>query len=98
MFARLRPIVLSALICTTLLARAAGAQSSIEVGPLISLYSPVGSYHHDATYFVVGTPDTPSDNGGRGWGGEARMLSLIHISEPTRRTPISYAVFCLKKK
>src|SRR5680860_1843584 len=25
--------------------------------------------------------------------GEA--LSLIHISEPTRRTPISYAVFCL---
>src|SRR5664279_5742885 len=29
-------------------------------------------------------------------GGEG--LSLIHISEPTRRTPISYAVFCLKKK
>src|SRR5664279_2374438 len=26
-----------------------------------------------------------------------RSLSLIHISEPTRRTPISYAVFCLKK-
>src|SRR5665647_3330451 len=24
----------------------------------------------------------------------ARPLSLIHISEPTRRTPISYAVFC----
>ena len=22
-----------------------------------------------------------------------KMLSLIHISEPTRRTPISYAVF-----
>src|SRR5665647_3877354 len=30
--------------------------------------------------------------------GIARTLSLIHISEPTRRTPISYAVFCLKKK
>ena len=30
--------------------------------------------------------------------GEVRGLSLIHISEPTRRTPISYAVFCLKKK
>ena len=29
---------------------------------------------------------------------EAVLLSLIHISEPTRRTPISYAVFCLKKK
>src|SRR5664279_6183796 len=27
-----------------------------------------------------------------------QVLSLIHISEPTRRTPISYAVFCLKKK
>ena len=27
----------------------------------------------------------------------AFCLSLIHISEPTRRTPISYAVFCLKK-
>src|SRR5665647_1913852 len=24
-----------------------------------------------------------------------KSLSLIHISEPTRRTPISYAVFCL---
>src|SRR5665647_2391804 len=23
-----------------------------------------------------------------------KRLSLIHISEPTRRTPISYAVFC----
>ena len=29
---------------------------------------------------------------------ETHNLSLIHISEPTRRTPISYAVFCLKKK
>ena len=29
---------------------------------------------------------------------KAVILSLIHISEPTRRTPISYAVFCLKKK
>ena len=28
----------------------------------------------------------------------ARMLSLIHISEPTRQEAISYAVFCLKKK
>src|SRR5665648_1284311 len=29
------------------------------------------------------------------WGG---LLSLIHISEPTRLGMISYAVFCLKKK
>src|SRR5665647_1622072 len=26
------------------------------------------------------------------------IIGLIHISEPTRRTPISYAVFCLKNK
>ena len=31
-------------------------------------------------------------------GSTDESLSLIHISEPTRRTPISYAVFCLKKK
>ena len=30
--------------------------------------------------------------------GLALALSLIHISEPTRRYAISYAVFCLKKK
>ena len=29
---------------------------------------------------------------------EMLYLSLIHISEPTRRYAISYAVFCLKKK
>ena len=29
---------------------------------------------------------------------QACELSLIHISEPTRRRGISYAVFCLKKK
>src|SRR5678815_3662934 len=27
-----------------------------------------------------------------------QVLSLIHISEPTRLLSISYAVFCLKKK
>jgi len=34
---------------------------------------------------------------GRGNDGIAQMLSLIHISEPTRPLYISYAVFCLKK-
>ena len=34
----------------------------------------------------------------RGYVEQLYNLSLIHISEPTRRTPISYAVFCLKKK
>src|SRR5450756_3054721 len=28
----------------------------------------------------------------------AQLISLIHISEPTRLGMISYAVFCLKKK
>ena len=32
------------------------------------------------------------------WWGSGEMLSLIHISEPTRLGMISYAVFCLKKK
>src|SRR5664279_6119706 len=36
--------------------------------------------------------------GMRGTAVPEQKLSLIHISEPTRRTPISYAVFCLKKK
>eukprot|EP00658_Telonema_sp_P-2_P040640 TRINITY_DN29058_c0_g2_i1.p1 TRINITY_DN29058_c0_g2~~TRINITY_DN29058_c0_g2_i1.p1 ORF type:complete len:566 (+),score=109.53 TRINITY_DN29058_c0_g2_i1:487-2184(+) len=30
--------------------------------------------------------------------GSSELLSLIHISEPTRLLSISYAVFCLKKK
>ena len=30
--------------------------------------------------------------------GTTLILSLIHISEPTRLLSISYAVFCLKKK
>ena len=33
-----------------------------------------------------------------GSGGFDMILSLIHISEPTRQAEISYAVFCLKKK
>src|SRR5680860_1244606 len=33
-----------------------------------------------------------------GVGHNLQEHSMIHISEPTRRTPISYAVFCLKKK
>ena len=32
------------------------------------------------------------------YGLSGSILSLIHISEPTRLLSISYAVFCLKKK
>src|SRR5674536_212269 len=40
------------------------------------------------------------DDGHRAGGrlGDGSVLSLIHISEPTRLLSISYAVFCLKKK
>src|SRR5678815_988325 len=34
----------------------------------------------------------------KGGPSSGRVLSLIHISEPTRLLSISYAVFCLKKK
>src|SRR5680860_372465 len=43
-------------------------------------------------------PDVLCVLGGSMGGMQVLELSLIHISEPTRRTPISYAVFCLKKK
>ena len=43
-------------------------------------------------------PSIPAPSANRDkWTVEA-ILSLIHISEPTRRRGISYAVFCLKKK
>ena len=57
-----------------------------------------------ATYSRTTTPDVQVEieyEGVTGYG-EASMppylLSLIHISEPTRLGMISYAVFCLKKK
>ena len=48
----------------------------------------------DVTYNGTVTGDVTKDTGVL----TIKNLSLIHISEPTRRTPISYAVFCLKKK
>src|SRR5665647_1222586 len=47
---------------------------------------PFQDINHQRQSILFGKPDaTPG-----------RPLSLIHISEPTRRTPNSYAVFCLK--
>src|SRR5665647_169631 len=55
-----------------------------------------------ATDPTVASPGTIRGDLGRDWGQGVQEnvvhgsdLSLIHISEPTRRTPISYAVFCL---
>src|SRR5665647_2837373 len=58
-----------------------------------------------AQQFFQAVQDVQDVRGGTGTHVEHRgaaegplELSLIHISEPTRRTPISYAVFCVKKK
>src|SRR5674536_312835 len=45
----------------------------------------------DVDYFMPGCPPEAHQIA-------AVLLSLIHISEPTRLLSISYAVFCLKKK
>src|SRR5665647_3728379 len=54
--------------------------------------------HHDG-FCLWPTKTTDHSVAGSAWrggkGDVVRELSLIHISEPTRRTPISYAVFCL---
>ena len=55
-------------------------------GELVSLKEFKGEW---LLVFFYPKDDTP--------GCTKEALSLIHISEPTRRTPISYAVFCLKK-
>ena len=52
-----------------------------------------------ATTFGADTPNLVSGIVRKnGIAGNWEWLSLIHISEPTRRYAISYAVFCLKKK
>jgi hypothetical protein len=51
----------------------ASAQRSVEIGPLFALYAPTGSYHHQADYFRVGTPEHPDENGAAAWGGEGRF-------------------------
>src|SRR5664279_5905001 len=42
---------------------------------------------------VAAAPHEPEADG-QPEGDDDLVLSLIHISEPTRRTPIAYAVFC----
>ena len=65
----------------------------IRHGSLLLLWSPSNFGYLTASILVhagahVGGKKVYSqDNDGL-------SLSLIHISEPTRRTPISYAVFC----
>src|SRR5450756_957683 len=63
---------------------------------LDALFHPV-----ELPLFVEADPALPRRDlcGGAARGsGALLLLSLIHISEPTRLGMISYAVFCLKKK
>src|SRR5664279_1859137 len=92
--------------CTTSSAPAVGdgAEVVLDVARLTDV--PPRDGHHDEVAeqqderpcpAVGGTVEHPDEH--RPGAGEqvagALGLSLIHISEPTRRTPISYAVFCL---
>src|SRR5450756_1000500 len=49
--------------------------------------------HEDDQHFILKVHQGVPLNGAA-----RTLLSLIHISEPTRLGMISYAVFCLKKK
>src|SRR5450756_72466 len=64
-----------------------------------------GEWHDQTTTWIGvecfrGLADNVSSSLGKGEPiiVQGRLLSLIHISKPTRLGMISYAVFCLKKK
>jgi hypothetical protein len=48
------------------------AQVSVEVGPLLGYYRPLGSFE-DASVYSTALPRTPQDLSGHAWGGEARV-------------------------
>ena len=67
------------------------ATDSTELMRIMSVLNGASIPMDNIDFFVHPTDDVwIRDNG--------PMLSLIHISEPTRQEAISYAVFCLKKK
>src|SRR5665213_2822653 len=75
------------------IAGASGAGKSTLLALLAGLDSPTSG-----EIWLAGEPLSALDEDGRARLRAARVLSLIHISEPTRQAEISYAVFCLKKK
>ena len=48
------------------------AQTTIEVGPLLAVYAPVGAFATPDLY-STNLPTAPSDLGGVAWGGEGRL-------------------------
>ena len=83
-----QPLVSSAAINRRLNAVESLVHQTVQRGDLIEELHYISDLERLMTRTVYGSA-TPK---------EIYALSLIHISEPTRRTPISYAVFCLKKK
>ena len=69
-----------------------GASSDENVHSVMIYQSMSGDADVGTSEFSMTGGSLTSNNG------DVIYLFLIHISEPTRRTPISYAVFCLKKK
>src|SRR5664279_4080847 len=59
----------------------------------VTLLFAQGVYEEVAAAFVDGVEKFAAIGGDVS---KVASVALIHISEPTRRTPISYAVFCLK--
>ena len=58
--------------CIAALPAAATAQRAVEIGPVVGVYAPFGSYEHVSPYWRVGTPDHPSENRAIAVGLEAR--------------------------
>src|SRR5450759_4196665 len=78
----------------------AKAQSQvIKIGHVSPKTGPLAGFGEADGYIleqVRGILSKGLSNGGKTY--KVEIISLIHISEPTRLGMISYAVFCLKKK
>src|SRR5680860_1672141 len=98
------PVLAGAVAETVEEARAAAATIGANSGGVVVVKAQVkvGGRGKAGGVKVAKSVDEAAEKAGQILGmdikGHTVHLSLIHISEPTRRTPISYAVFCLKKK
>ena len=70
-----------------------GTNNQLALSGIESSSSPIAGFPRPCTVANSGVTQAISLNKDA-----VRVLSLIHISEPTRPRLISYAVFCLKKK